>query len=168
MNDYENSEIHKYLNNTFLSYFDADTQSVIRQVKIPYRKGSGYHTTVTSGATGLSTKVFLLSGYETGSWGHSWLPEEGACLEYFPKKETSGYAEAHPNRVAYRDGVATVWWLRTPVCFSSIGAAQAQIVEANGAYGFEDCNKAYGIRPAVILPNNAQFDSKTLVLKGVK
>ena len=64
VNDYANSEIRSYLNGTFLNLFDANIKSAIKQVKLPYRAGSGYGTTITSGANGLSTKIFLLSGPE--------------------------------------------------------------------------------------------------------
>ena len=56
-NDYEKSTIHSYLNGTFLGLFDPEIQAVIKQVKIPYRKGSGTSKTVTSGANGLSCKT---------------------------------------------------------------------------------------------------------------
>ena len=58
-NDYGNSDIHAYLNNEFFSLFDTNIQSAIKQVKIPYFNSSE----VKNGANGLSTKVFLLSGY---------------------------------------------------------------------------------------------------------
>ena len=64
-NDYANSTIHSYLNSTFLAMFDSNIQKAIKQVKLPYRKGSGTSTTVTSGSNGLSEKIFLLSATET-------------------------------------------------------------------------------------------------------
>ena len=64
VNDYANSTIHSYLNSTFLAMFDSNIQKAIKQVKLPYRAGSGYGKTVTSGANGLSAKIFLLSSTE--------------------------------------------------------------------------------------------------------
>ena len=82
VNDYQNSTIHSYLNSTFLGLFDPEIQAVIKQVKIPYRKGSGTSKTVTSGANGLSAKIFLLSSTEV-SFNHSYMPtNEGAELGY--------------------------------------------------------------------------------------
>ena len=66
VNDYANSEVNGYLNSTVLSKFDADIQAQIKQVKIPYRPGSGTSGTVNSGANGLSVKIFLLSDREVG------------------------------------------------------------------------------------------------------
>ena len=76
VNDYANSDLHKYLNNTWIKKLDANIQAQVKQVKIPYRPGSGTSKTVNSGANGLSCKVFLLSGYEVG-WTQS-------TSSYFP------------------------------------------------------------------------------------
>ena len=84
-NDYENSDIHSYLNGTFLGLLDSDIQAAVKQVKIPYRKGTGSGGSTVSGSSGLSTKIFLLSGYELG-WttsNSSYFPVDGAKLSYF-------------------------------------------------------------------------------------
>ena len=105
VNDYANSEIRSYLNSTFLNLFDANIKSAIKQVKLPYRAGSGYGTTITSGANGLSTKIFLLSGPEVNwtSSTHSYIPNDGACLSYF-----SGCATTDAKRIAKLNGSAVV------------------------------------------------------------
>ena len=153
-NDYENSTIDSYLNSTFLNLFDANIQNAIKQVKIPYRKGAGYSTTVTSGASGLSVKIFLLSGYEVG-WTTSdsnYFPADGAKLDYFLSGNGSS---AQSKRVANLNGSATLWWLRSPFCLSSYGSAHAFGVLSNGdwsdGYG---CSGSLGIRPALILPSS--------------
>lgn len=111
VNDYQNSTIHSYLNSTFLGLFDPEIQAVIKQVKIPYRKGSGTSKTVTSGANGLSAKIFLLSSTEV-SFNHNYMPtNEGAELSYFAGCADSG---SDNKRVAYLNSSATYWWLRSP------------------------------------------------------
>lgn len=146
-NDYANSTIHSYLNSTFLAMFDSNIQKAIKQVKLPYRKGSGTSTTVTSGSNGLSAKIFLLSATET-SFSFSYMPSgEGAELAYF-----KGCADnsSDSKRVAYLNGSATYWWLRAPYCFSFGGALY---VNSNGGWGSYNCSDSYGIRPALILPS---------------
>lgn len=147
-NDYANSTIHSYLNSTFLNLFESNIKNAIKQVKLPYRKGSGTSTTVTSGSNGLSAKIFLLSATETSFNFSSYMPSgEGAELAYF-----KGCADnsSDSKRVAYLNGSATYWWLRSPYCnrFHS-----ALYVLSNGDWNFNICSSSYGIRPALILPS---------------
>lgn len=146
-NDYANSTIHSYLNSTFLNLFESNIKNAIKQVKLPYRKGSGTSTTVTSGSNGLSAKIFLLSATET-SFSFSSMPSgEGAELAYF-----KGCADnsSDSKRVAYLNGSATSWWLRSPNCG---GFSYALYVNYNGDWNFNFCSYSCGIRPALILPS---------------
>ena len=146
-NDYANSTIHSYLNSTFLNLFESNIKNAIKQVKLPYRKGSGTSTTVTSGSNGLSAKIFLLSATET-SFSFSSMPSgEGAELAYF-----KGCADnsSDSKRVAYLNGAATVWWLRSPNCY---GFSYALYVVSNGDWYSHNCSNSYGFRPALILPS---------------
>lgn len=147
-NDYANSTIHSYLNSTFLNLFESNIKKAIKQVKLPYRKGSGTSTTVTSGSNGLSAKIFLLSATETSFNFSSYMPSgEGAELAYF-----KGCADnsSDSKRVAYLNGSATVWWLRSPGC-NSFG--YALYVLSNGDWFGNYCSGSYGVRPALILPS---------------
>lgn len=154
VNDYANSTINAYLNGDWLDRYDADVAEAIKQVKIPYRAGSGYGTTVTSGANGLSTKSFLLSSTEV-NLVHGFEPtNEGACLSYFSGTAQNG---ADNKRVAKLNGSATSWWLRSPFCNSSLGSTYALIVYSNGGWNGVSCSNSYGIRPALILPYSFKF-----------
>ena len=147
-NDYANSTIHSYLNSTFLNLFESNIKNAIKQVKLPYRKGSGTSTTVTSGSNGLSAKIFLLSATETSFNFSSYMPSgEGAELAYF-----KGCADnsSDSKRVAYLNGSAAGWWLRSPLCGSFSGALY---VGSSGGWSGNGCSSSYGIRPALILPS---------------
>lgn len=146
-NDYANSTIHSYLNSTFLNLFESNIKNAIKQVKLPYRKGSGTSTTVTSGSNGLSAKIFLLSATET-SFSFSYMPSgEGAELAYF-----KGCADnsSDSKRVAKLNGSAADWWLRSPYCryFN-----RALDVYSFGDWSYYGCSVSDGIRPALILPS---------------
>ena len=146
-NDYANSTIHSYLNSTFLNLFESNIKNAIKQVKLPYRKGSGTSTTVTSGSNGLSAKIFLLSATET-SFSFSSMPSgEGAELAYF-----KGCADnsSDSKRVAYLNGSAASWWLRSPYCNSF---SRALYVNSNGDWNHDFCSYSSGVRPALILPS---------------
>ena len=147
-NDYANSTIHSYLNSTFLNLFESNIKNAIKQVKLPYRKGSGTSTTVTSGSNGLSAKIFLLSATETSFNFSSYMPSgEGAELAYF-----KGCADnsSDSKRVAYLNGSAADGWLRSPYCGDFYGALG---VRSNGDWGGGSCSNSCGIRPALILPS---------------
>lgn len=148
-NSYKASTIHTYLNGTFLNLFDADIREVIKQVKIPYVNGTG-NSAVASGSSGLSCKIFLLSGREVGfsTSDNQYFPNDGAKLSYF---ESGTGSSALNKRIAKLNGSAAYWWLRSP---DTYGAGYAWFVSSNGGYGNYYCTYSYGIRPALVLPSD--------------
>ena len=149
-NDYKNSDIHSYLNGTFLNLFDNDIKNAIKQVKIPYQNGTGSGGSVASGANGLSCKIFLLSGYELG-WttsDNSYFPRDGAKLSYFSSGTSSS---ANNKRIANYNGSATFWWLRSP---HTNGTSGVWSVDSSGYCVNWDCDDAYGVRPALVLDSS--------------
>ena len=136
-NSYKDSSIHSYLNSTFYNLIDSQIRAVIKQVKIPYTNSG-----VQSGANGLSTKVFLLSGTEVGFSGVSYMNTEGAKLPYF---------DSASKRVAYNGSSAAEWWLRSPRTSSS---SHVWYVESDGSVGLWDYGYTYGVRPAFVLPSS--------------
>ena len=154
VNDYANSTINAYLNGDWLDRYDADVAEAIKQVKIPYRAGSGYGKTVTSGASGLSTKSFLLSATEV-SFNMTYMPtNEGVELAYFSGCADNG---ADSKRIAYLNSSAANWGLRSPNCNSNNGSAIALYVFIDGNWSGNYCSSSFGIRPCIILPYSFKF-----------
>lgn len=149
INKYESSDIHTYLNNTFLNLFDSNIKDAIKQVKIPYRKNGGSGGTNQSGANGLSCKIFLLSGYEVGwtSGDNQYFPQDGAKLSYF---ESGTGTSANNKRIANLNGSAALWWLRSPYTNST---GDVWLVYSIGDYYRNNASNSFGIRPALILPS---------------
>ncbi len=157
MNDYENSAIHSYLNEELLpELFDASLQSMIKEVRIPYRKGAGSSKTVSSGANGLLTRLFLLSAQEVNlsGTGTENLCLDGACLSYF----SGSGAGADDTRIAMLEGVEEEWWLRSPICTTSSSGRYAAHILTNGDWDFGTCSQTKGARPALILPSDTPLD----------
>ena len=148
-NDYKNSEIHSYLNNTWLNKLDANIRAQVKQVKLPYVNGTA-NSAVASGASGLACKIFLLSGYEVGftQSDNSYFPVDGARLAYF---ENGTGQSALNKRIANYNGSATYWWLRSPLTNDT---SDAWYVVTVGGYSNYYCTNTYGIRPALVLPSS--------------
>lgn len=163
-NDYANSDIDNYLNGTFFKTLGVLEQAAIKQVKIPYRKGAGISKTVTSGANGLSTKVFLLSAAELSFNFTEITPtNEGAELSYFMGCSDKG----NDNKRVCKVGSSNYyWWTRTPYCLENYGETEAITVTTNGGIADHLCYNTNGIRPTVILNSNTNFNPETNVIVG--
>lgn len=146
-NSYKDSSIHTYLNGTFYNLIDSDIRNAIKQVKIPYQNGTGSGGSLATGSNGLSTKVFLLSGYEVG-WTTSdngYFPKDGVRLAYFGN--SSGGSS---KRVAYNGSSAAVWWLRSPYTYDG---SNVWYVGTDGSGNNYWYRYSCGVRPAFILPS---------------
>lgn len=159
-NNYKVASVHTYLNGSFFGRFDTDLQTAIKPVKIPYINGTG-SSEIASGADGLLTKIFLLSGHEVGFTRdlNQYLSEEGACLSYF-----EGEADINNKRIVYVNGSLKAWWLRS---VNIRNTTDAFGVDTEGSLTGFTCTDAYGVRPALVLPYTARFDKETMVFKGV-
>lgn len=149
-NKYESSTIHSYLKNLFLNRFDRNIADAIKKVKIPYRKNGGKGGTNQSGANGLPTKVFLLSGYEVGftTSDSQNFPHDGAKLSYF---ESGTSNSANNKRTAKFSGSTASWGLRSP---STDGTNYVWEVYIYGEKILIEASSTVGIRPAIILPSD--------------
>lgn len=149
VNKLESSDIHSYLNNTWINRYDTDIRNAIKQVKIPYRQNGGSGGTDRTGANGLSCKIFLLSGYEVGftTSVNQYFPVDGAKLAYFLSGNDSA---AQQKRVATLNGSATDWWLRSPYTNDTSGV---WFVYSSGGYDDWSASVSCGVRPALVLPS---------------
>lgn len=131
------SDVSAYLNNIFLYNLDNEIQRVIKHVIIP---------DAVSGQ--IATTIFLLSGYEVG-WTISnfmELAKDGSCLDYFADMLVSDN-----GRVAYDNGVAYDWWLRSR---DRMSQSFALCVDGAGVGQTVKQTIVLGIRPALILPRD--------------
>lgn len=164
VNKLENSDIQSWLNSTMLAKYEANIQNAIKQVKIPYRKNGGSGGSNQSGANGLSCKVFLLSGREVGftTSDNINFPNDGAKLDYFESGDTRDGTN-RKKRIAYLNGTATDWWLRSP----RIDVTNyTWFVNTNGARSSVGCSSSCGVRPALVIPSTALLDEETMLFSG--
>ena len=160
INKYESSDIHTYLNNTFLNLFESNIKDAIKQVKLPYRKNGGSGGLNQSGANGLLCKIFLLSGYEIGftTSDNPYFPVDGAKLSYF---EAGTGSSALNKRIAKLNGAATIWWLRSP---GTVDTSYVWVVDASGGYSDGGASDSGGIRPALVLPSTLLVNKNGMVI----
>lgn len=143
---YSNSIINKYLNESFLGLFDSDIKSAIKKAKIPVPNNT------------LACKIFLLSGNEVGLAGTPNMRPEGVKLDYFNANRGNDV-----KRIAYLSGKAVEWWTRTKATGSEYAAFY---INASGSYNTQYPPYSYGVRPALVLPYNTEFDPDTNQFKG--
>lgn len=143
-NLFVSSPILQYLNTTFHDAIDANVRKLIKVATIPYMAQNN-STTASSG--GLRAWVFLLSMTEVGFVGGAAIkmPIEGAKLRYF-----NGH-----GREAYFNGTAAEWWSRTPF---GIYNSDVWCIDKNGDNISELCISSFGVRPCMILPQDALVD----------
>lgn len=145
--DYADSNVHKYLNNTFFNLLDDDIKSVTKQIKLPYCDGDD--KSIKSGGNGLSTKIFSLGGREVGLGSAiSWLPEDSVKLDYFIEGDDYK-SEARERRNV---SGSKPWWLRTPSPSSL--ADYVVNVSYGGTFGKTSTTTVHSVRPALILPSD--------------
>lgn len=144
-NDYANSDVDAWLNGTFLNMLDQDIREQgVKQVKIPYRPGSGSSVNVNTGANGLSRKAFLLSIREMGL-SPSYSPNDGVTLAYYSGGGT---------KVINLNGSPARAWSRSPYLDYSSVNHSVWSVEADGDAYYWFCVNSYAVAPALILDSN--------------
>jgi hypothetical protein len=148
-NAYATSDIHAYLKSTFLGYFDSSVKSSLKLARPPFTKGTGTSKNVVASDSSLETKVFLLSLIEVGETKNN-VSVEGATLDYF-----NGATDS--KRIAYLNGTATQWWLRSPATTNDFAFI---CVFASGSSGnlIQKSTYTRGVRPAIIIDSSFNVD----------
>lgn len=149
-NDYSLSYAHEYLDDKFINLLDSDIKNAIKQVKLPYTKGTGSGGALATGSGGFSTKVFSLSCAEI-NYSNSKANVEGAVLGYFNGATNS-------TRVAKLDGSTYSWWLRSPKTDTT---DSAWYIGTGGGVSYSPVKNGRGVRPAFVLPSTLSFTEPT-------
>ena len=131
--EYYESAIDSYCENTYLPLIDIGTRQYIDAVMIGSWMGYG------SSSHLISRKCFLLSYMEVGYTSTSETKKEGQAIPYFVNKE---------SRRAYDDsGDQVIWWLRT-----NENTADAWTVNKSGNRFDTPKRTSLYVRPAFTLP----------------
>ena len=152
LNDYQNSSSHAWLNNTFLTLIDASVRYQIRQVRIPFRPGSGGGATIASGASGLLCRAFSLSMPEVGFGGLANMPADGAKLDYFLAGDSTAARSLRMMIPSPDPRTFGEWHTRSPHV-GTTSTSNTWLVRRDGASqsGLAS-NSSNDIRPAFVLP----------------
>ena len=160
-NNFRDAVILYKLDPDFLGRLSSNVQAIIKQVKIPY----AYHDSVSdeykvaSGANGVPTKIFLLSGIEVSGYGidQKEYRTDGAILDYFVGADNQ-------RRVANYNSLAEIWWLRSAMTAESEDYyvhTNVWAVAKDGSFIYHHCEGNYGMRPAFIIDSNTPIDQST-------
>ncbi len=159
-NDYENSDVYTYLNNDYLNMLDIKTNSIIKNVKIPYYKGSSMERVgVQVGNKGLGCKVFLLSLQEINNSviSDTKVPKDGSPLNF---------DWSNSSRKACNDiGLQADWWTRSLNLYYTDRETLQWVVKSDGSTSsVHIISGRTCIRPAFILPYNVPVDADGTVI----
>lgn len=141
---FNESGVYGLLNDDILNMFDASVRSLIKTVKIPYATEISSSGNVATGTNGMTARLFLLSLTEYGYSKTSYTHTEGATLEYFSDAVAT-------KRIADLNGTAAIHWTRS----MDVRDEYICYVAANGSSSSARDTKSYGVRPAMVLPQNA-------------
>jgi hypothetical protein len=150
--DYENSDVHLWLNTEFANKIEPNIRIRLSQVQVPYRPGGELNdSNIAFGGNGLGCRLFLPAAYEIGMSGSTPTPQMGSVFAYFAGID---YNQTTAGRSAKRGGVPVMWWTRSP--FVNIPVSIVFHVEPNGAFNSTTLTTHVmrGVRPVLVLPDN--------------
>ena len=152
--DYKSSALHTYLNQTFLGLLSGDVRGAIKQVKIPYWNGTSSNGSLSSGASGLSCKVFALSARELGCT-HTFVTSDGSRLDFFGSS-----SRPDSSRVCAVGGTPVEYSTRSAYDNASYSYDNYHIdISSTGNALSIDASSAVYVRPAFILPSTQDVNT---------
>ncbi len=128
----------------FLNGLDADFLAVVGKTK----KVTCRNTTTDGGGSDTTEdRFFLLSRREMYAGDEISSIIEGEPYPFYSDFSdlTAAGAGADTNRIKYRNGSASYWWLRTPNPWTGFNV---RYVYPSGALSYYGANSAYGVAPA--------------------
>lgn len=160
---YADSDIHAYLNGTYLNTFDSGIKSLIKQAKIPSAKNNfveyedDYGDISTENRpylSSVSAKIFLLSSAEVGRFvdGIGQM-SEGSLLDLFNGTGNAyliAYVGYNPARWSLRSLREDYWYHES--------------ISPYGVGTYDSLSDSVYVRPAMILPSSAHIDENFNVL----
>ena len=147
---YLTSDIHNWLNSTYLNLIESGVRSKITEVPIE-----------TSQNVNTNLKVFLLSNNEADLDSASNATILGTSLSYFLSGSLP--SDRRELRIAYYNGKATRWWTRNRNTSNS-GRAFCVPDDGDADPASGDVTLNYGARPAFTLPSTILVDEENNVL----
>lgn len=141
--DYPNSQIKRWLENTYYQFFDAAVRGKIKNAKVPYVDVNS--NTVIGGAQGTAGHCFILADGEAGV---RFSDSMGTPLSYFYDCGNS----SDEKRTAYTEGgINAQWWSRT-VSLSGSSSNPVQSFKENGSMGAPRNSSASNyVRPVMVI-----------------
>ena len=127
----------------FLSDLDEDFLEVVGEVT----KRTVLNTVCDGGGyEDLTEKFFLISRSEAYAGNENGI-EEGTPYEYYSLGSDLSAAGTgdDSNRIKYRGGSASYWWLRSP---NSGNGSRVRIFYPSGDLHYDSANNSYGVAPA--------------------
>lgn len=162
--NYDESNVHKYLNSEFISSISAEIRSKLQTVKLPYYELISEKDVQLHISDGVSCKAFILSCYEAGRSGSSGSGgpfNPGSKLDYYTNnldtqnQLTSGWSRSLYETSTVDDGMT---FFSDRMCTF----AKVQTVSHNGFTTVNINSKTY-VFPVIVFPTTGfMYDESTL------
>lgn len=125
----------------FVGGFDEDFLSVVGEVIVPCATNNTYESadsiTPKGGKYTVTDRFHLASQKEIFGTASDFVTDDSVIFPYYENATNA-------DRIKYKDGVATVWWLRSPV---ASGAHNYQPVGSNGGVSYHGAHANNGVVP---------------------